>query len=203
MIGIIDYKAGNIKSVINAFNYVGYDCELVSRPEALKNYDRIVLPGVGAFGEAMARLRAENMDDAIKEFVCSGRAFLGVCLGMQLLFDRSFEFGSNEGLGLIKGEAVKFDTNKFDQALKIPHIGWNALEFTRQMPINAGLKSIEYLYFVHSYHAVCDDKFVLAKTGYGYDFVSAVAHENIYGFQPHPEKSHDVGLKILENFGRL
>ena len=143
------------------------------------------------------------MDEAIKEAVKSGKAFIGICLGMQLLFEKSFEFGEHEGLSLLPGEVVKFDEAKFDKPLKIPHVGWNTLEFKQDCPLRLGLKELEYLYFVHSYHVVCDDKFALAKTTYGYEFTSAVQHENLFGFQPHPEKSHEVGLKILENFARL
>ncbi|MBR8461713.1 imidazole glycerol phosphate synthase subunit HisH [Campylobacter sp. faydin G-140] len=203
MIGIVDYGAGNIRSVINAFELLGSKCELVNEPERLIKYDRVILPGVGAFGEAMTKLRATNLDDAISEFVKSGRPFLGICLGMQLLFETSDEFGKNDGLGLIEGRVVKFDISKFNSPLKIPHVGWNTMKFIKQTPINTGLKDDEYLYFVHSYHAICDDKFVLAKSEYGYEFVSAVVYENVYGFQPHPEKSHNVGLKILSNFKEL
>ena len=203
MIAIIDYGAGNIKSVINAFKFLGYECVLVSEPDSLKEYSHIVLPGVGAFGEAMKKLKFNGVDEAIKEAVKSGKAFMGICLGMQLLFEKSFEFGEHEGLSLLPGEVVKFDEAKFDKPLKIPHVGWNTLSFKQNGPLNLGLKELGYLYFVHSYHVVCDDKFALAKTGYGYEFTSAVQHENLFGFQPHPEKSHDVGLKILENFTRL
>jgi imidazole glycerol phosphate synthase, glutamine amidotransferase subunit len=203
MIAIVDYGAGNIKSVINAFNFLDKKCVLVSDPESLKDYSHIVLPGVGAFGEAMKKLKHNGMDEAIKEAVKNGKTFIGICLGMQLLFEKSFEFGEYEGLGLIAGEVIKFDEAKFDKPLKIPHIGWNTLEFKQKSPLNFGLKELEYLYFVHSYHVVCDDKFTLAKTVYGYEFTSAVWHENVFGLQPHPEKSHEVGLKILENFARL
>ena len=203
MIAVIDYGAGNIKSVINAFKFLDKKCGLVSEPESLKEYSHIVLPGVGAFGEAIKKLKINSMDEAIKEAVKSGKAFIGICLGMQLLFEKSYEFGEHEGLGLIAGEVIKFDEAKFDKPLKIPHVGWNALLFKQNGPLNLGLKELEYLYFVHSYHVVCDDKFALAKTGYGYEFTSAVQHENVFGFQPHPEKSHEVGLKILENFARL
>ena len=203
MIAIIDYGAGNIKSVINAFNFLDKKSVLVSDPENLKEYSHIVLPGVGAFGEAMEKLKNNGMDEAIKEAVKSGKAFIGICLGMQLLFEKGFEFGEHAGLGLIAGDVVKFDESRFDKPLKIPHIGWNTLEFKQKSPLNFGLKELEYLYFVHSYHVVCDDKFILAKTIYGYEFTSAVWHENVFGFQPHPEKSHEVGLKILENFARL
>ena len=203
MIAVIDYGAGNIKSVINAFKFLDKKCVLVSEPESLKEYSRIVLPGVGAFGEAIKKLKHNGMDEAIKEAVRSGKAFIGICLGMQLLFEKSYEFGEHEGLGLIAGEVIKFDEVKFDRPLKIPHVGWNTLLFKQNGSLNLGLKELEYLYFVHSYHVVCDDKFALAKTTYGYEFTSAVQHENIFGFQPHPEKSHEVGLKILEKFARL
>lgn len=203
MIAIVDYGAGNIKSVINAFNFLGKKCVLVSDPESLKGCSHIVLPGVGAFGEAMKKLKHNGMDEAIKEAVKNGKAFIGICLGMQLLFEKGFEFGEHAGLGLITGDVVKFDESRFDKPLKIPHIGWNTLEFKQKSPLNFGLKELEYLYFVHSYHVVCDDKFILAKTTYGYEFTSAVWHENVFGFQPHPEKSYEVGLKILENFARL
>ena len=203
MIAIIDYGAGNIKSVINAFDFLDKKCTLVSKPENLKEYSHIVLPGVGAFGEAITKLKNNGMDEAVKEAVKSGKAFIGICLGMQLLFERSFEFGEHEGLSLLPGKVVKFNEANFDKPLKIPHIGWNALEFKQNSPLILGLKKLEYLYFVHSYHVVCDDKFALAKTTYGYEFTSAVWHENIFRFQPHPEKSHEAGLKILENFARL
>ena len=203
MIGIIDYNAGNIRSVKNALSFCGAKFELVSTPEQVLRSDKILLPGVGAFGEAMAKLKSANLDEAIKEFVASGRYFLGICLGMQLLFDKSEEFGSSDGLGLINGKVIKFDESKFGANLKIPHMGWNTLEFTRLAPINSGLESSVYAYFVHSYHAVCDDKFALAKTTYGYEFVSAVCKENVFGFQPHPEKSHENGIKIIKNFTEL
>ncbi|MBE2986872.1 imidazole glycerol phosphate synthase subunit HisH [Campylobacter sp. RM12920] len=203
MIGIIDYKAGNIQSVINAFAKVGASCKLVSQANELKNYDKVVLPGVGAFAEAMNRLKDANMHTAIHEFILTGKPFLGICLGMQLLFEQSDEFGVTNGLGLIKGKVVKFDKAKFSSPLKIPHVGWNTINFTKKTPINQGLKELEYLYFVHSFHAICQDDAVLGESEYGYKFVSAVAKDNIYGFQPHPEKSHNVGLKILENFKEL
>ena len=202
MIAIIDYGAGNIKSVINAFDFLDKKCTLVSKPENLKEYSHIVLPehydhSADYLDKQLASLR--KAEEAVK----SGKAFIGICLGMQLLFERSFEFGEHKGLSLLPGEVVKFNEANFDKPLKIPHIGWNALEFKQNSPLNLGLKRLEYLYFVHSYHVVCDDKFALAKTTYGYEFTSAVWHENIFGFQPHPEKSHEAGLKILENFARL
>ncbi|MCR4941305.1 MAG: imidazole glycerol phosphate synthase subunit HisH [Campylobacter sp.] len=203
MIAIIDYGAGNIQSVRNAIEKVGAKCELVSDANVLKNYDKAILPGVGAFAQAMQKLKNANMHEAIKEFCKSGKAFLGICLGLQLLFEQSEEFGTYEGLGLLKGRIVRFDESKFDKALKIPHVGWNTVHFAKQTPINLGLREFEYLYFVHSYHLLCDDDVKLGTSEYGYEFVSAVAHENIFAFQAHPEKSHDVGLKILRNFKDL
>jgi len=158
MIAIIDYGAGNIKSVINAFKFLGHECVLLSEPGSLKEHSHIVLPGVGAFGEAMKKLKFNGMDEAIKEAVKSGKAFIGICLGMQLLFEKSFEFGEHEGLSLLPGEVVKFDETKFDKPLKIPHVGWNTLEFKQNSPLRLGLKELEYLYFVHSYHVVCTCK---------------------------------------------
>ena len=203
MIGIIDYDAGNLQSVINAFEKLNLSARLVKNAEELTKFERIILPGVGAFGEAMKKLKASNLDEAIKDFVASGRPFLGICLGMQLLFEKSSEFGEHAGLGLLRGEVVKFDDTKFDEPLKVPHTGWNVINFVRETPINRGLKKSEYLYFVHSYHVVCDENAVLGSSEYGYKFTSAVAVDNVFGFQPHPEKSHDTGLKILQNFGRL
>jgi glutamine amidotransferase len=211
MIGIVDYNMGNLGSVINAFVKVGANSKLVSDPDLLSGYDRIVLPGVGAFGDAMDALSSNGMDQAIHSFVRSGKPLMGTCLGMQLLFDSSEEFGEHEGLGLVPGQVVRFDETKFDHKLKIPHMGWNEL-FVQKTTVGAdpsvcplfdGLPEDFYLYFVHSYHVVCDDRYAIGKTHYGYEFVSAVQHENIYGFQPHPEKSHDNGLKILENFVNL
>lgn len=202
-IGIIDYGAGNLQSVINAFKFVGFEAKLLKNADELAKFDKVVLPGVGAFALAMNRLKELNMDEAIREFTKSGKPFLGICLGMQLLFDESDEFGVSKGLSLINGRVEKFNETKFKTPLKIPHIGWNALNFTRKTPINANLSDSEYLYFVHSYHVVCEPKFALATSEYGYEFISAVCADNIYGFQPHPEKSSDAGLKILQNFGRL
>mgnify|MGYP001677574231 FL=1 len=247
MIGIVDYGAGNIQSVMNALSFCGAKFCLARSSEELLSCDKALLPGVGAFGEAMDRLRASGMDDAIKEFVASGRYFLGICLGMQLLFEQSEEFGARSGLGILPGRVVKFDKTKFnirgaesksenmkfrentkfgsDEAefnsdgaepsercgqnftrsenLKIPHVGWNSAHFIKRSPINAGLGEFEYLYFVHSYHVLCAREITLATTFYGYEFASAIWRENVFAFQPHPEKSHDAGIKIIKNFTEL
>ena len=207
MIGIVDYKMGNLASVINAFAKVGADATLESDPSKLDQYDKLILPGVGAYGDAMEHLKANGMDEAVKAFAASGKPLLGICLGMQLLFESSEEFAKDEngtkGLGLIPGKVVAFDEKKFDHPLKVPHMGWNELFQQKETPIFKGLDQDFYLYFVHSFHAVCDDQYVIGKTHYGYEFVSAVQNKNIYGIQPHPEKSHENGLKIIENFAKL
>ena len=203
MIGIVDYNMGNLASVINAFEIVGVDIAVESDPSKLKNYDKLILPGVGAFGDAMEHLKSNGMDRAVKEYASNGKPLLGICLGMQLLFESSEEFGSNEGLGLIEGKVVAFDESKFDHKLKVPHMGWNEMFKQNDTKLFDGLDKEFYLYFVHSFHAVCDDKYTIGKTYYGYEFVSAVNKENIYGIQPHPEKSHENGLKIIENFVKL
>jgi len=209
VIGIVDYNMGNLASVINAFAKVGVDASLESDPAKLSQYDKLILPGVGAFADAMKHLKSNGMDEAVKKFAQSRKPLLGICLGMQLLFESSEEFGSTEGLGLIPGKVVAFDEDKFDHPLKVPHMGWNEMFQMKNEKLEIrnelfdGLPDDFYLYFVHSFHTVCEDKYAIGKTHYGYEFVSAVQNGNIYGIQPHPEKSHDNGLKIIENFAKL
>jgi len=203
VIGIVDYKMGNLASVINAFVKVGVVATLESDPSKLNQYDKLILPGVGAFGDAMTNLKENGMDEAVKNFATTGKPLLGICLGMQLLFESSEEFGATQGLGLIPGKVIAFNESRFDHTLKVPHMGWNELFVQKETPIFEGLPKEFYLYFVHSYHAVCDDAYAIGKTHYGYEFVSAVRNGNIYGIQPHPEKSHNNGLKIIENFAKL
>ena len=197
-IGIVDYNMGNLASVKNAFKKIKADAEVVSDAEKIKHYDKLVFPGVGAFGDAMVHLKETDLDEALKEFIKSGKYVLGVCLGMQLLFDESEEFGKHEGLGIIPGSVVKFECKKN----KVPHMGWNKMFFVKDNPLFLGLSN-PYLYFVHSYHVVCDEKYVIGRSIYEYEFVSAVNKDNVFGVQPHPEKSHNEGLKILENFVKL
>jgi glutamine amidotransferase len=194
---------GNLASVINAFKKVGADARLESNPSKIFQYDKLILPGVGAFGDAMEHLQSNGMDEAVKAYASSGKPLLGICLGMQLLFESSEEFGSTKGLGLIPGKVVAFDEPKFDHPQKVPHMGWNELFVQNNTAIFDGLEKDFYLYFVHSFHAICDDKYAIGKTHYGYEFVSAVQNNNIYGIQPHPEKSHENGLKIIENFVKI
>ena len=200
MIGIVDYNMGNLASVINAFAKVGVDATLESDPTKLGQYDKLILPGVGAFGDAMEHLKENGMDEAVIAYAKIGKPLLGICLGMQLLLESSDEFGKHEGLGLIPGIVRKFDTSRFKTPLKVPHMGWNELFVKKQSPLFNGLEDEIYLYFVHSYHAICEEQYTLGVTEYGYSFASAINRDNIYGFQPHPEKSHDNGLKILKNF---
>jgi len=203
MIALIDYNMGNLRSVKNAFEKIGSSVDIVCDADKLKNYDKIILPGVGAYKDAMDSLNSAGMKEAIVEFANSGKPLLGICLGMQLLLESSEEFGFTQGLGLVPGKVEEFDKTKFDTRLKVPHMGWNELFIQKKSPLFQGLSDEIYLYFVHSFHATCEDKYAIGKTFYGYEFVSAVQKDNIFGFQPHPEKSHDNGLKILKNFTRI
>jgi len=203
MIAIIDYNMGNLASVQNALAKIGAESRIVSEPNDVKNYDKVLLPGVGAFGDAMEHLCQNGMDEAVKEFAKSGKPMLGICLGMQLLFSKSLEFGEHKGLDLIPGEVVPFDENMFNKPHKVPHMGWNELFVQKDTPIFKNLPKEFYLYFVHSFHAVTTDDYAIGKTWYGYEFVSAVQNGNIFGIQPHPEKSHENGLEILRNFVQM
>lgn len=203
MIALIDYRMGNLRSVSNAFEKIGSKATVVKDPADLQKYDKAILPGVGAFGDAMEHLSENGMDEAIKDFAKIGKPVLGICLGMQLLLESSEEFGDTNGLGLIPGKVTAFDKSKFTQRLKVPHMGWNALHVRQASPLFTGLPEQIYLYFVHSFHATCKDDFVIGSSEYGYEFAAAIQKENIFGFQPHPEKSHENGLKILKNFVEL
>ena len=198
MIAIVDYGMGNLRSVQKAFEYLGYDAAITDQGKALENASHIVLPGVGAFRDAIAALKAKDLDGMIKKEVAEGKPFLGICLGMQMLFDRSSEDGEYEGLGLIGGEVVRFDTD-----LKIPHIGWNTLYYNKRTALFDGIDD-NYFYFVHSYHAAKVAKEDVETTCvYGYEFVASVNRDNVWGVQFHPEKSGDTGLKVLKNFGAI
>jgi len=200
-IAIIDYGMGNLRSVEKAFAYVGYDAFIAHTPEEVLKGTHVVLPGVGGFRECMANLKACGMDEAVYESIRRGRPFLGICLGLQLLFSESEEFGLHKGLDIIKGRVVRLRPEK---GLKIPHMGWNQLEIVREVPHLAGIENNSYVYFVHSYHVVPEERDIIATfTDYGGEFVSSIYKDNIFACQFHPEKSHTVGLKILKNFGTL
>ena len=200
MIAIVDYGVGNLFSLASSFRAIGADIEVVSAPEKLSSFDKIVLPGVGAFGDAAEKLRQSGMAEAVIREAKAGKPVLGICLGMQLLLEKSFEYGEHTGLGLIPGE-IRPIADVIPSDLKIPHIGWNALHLNRpDCPIFKYLKEGDYVYFVHSYYgADCEDS-VIATTEYGATLTAAVASGNVMGTQFHPEKSGDVGLAILRAF---
>ena len=202
MLGIVDYNIGNLASVQNAILKVGESAKIESDPSKLKDYDKIILPGVGAFGDAMEHLQKSGMQEAILEFIKSGKFLLGICLGMQLLFQKSYEFGEHSGLGLLEGEIIHFEKATLKKGEKIPHMGWNLVKKVKNSALLEGLEDSFYLYFVHSYY-LGESKNAIGMYHYGIDFVSNVQKENIFGIQPHPEKSHNVGLKILKNFVKL
>jgi glutamine amidotransferase len=197
MIAIIDYGAGNLRSVRNTLTYLGADVKTVSTPDQLEGTDKIVLPGVGAFGAGIDALRAAGFEEPIKAAVAAGVPLIGICLGMQYLFESSDEMGDHKGLGLLPGRVTRFPAN----GLKVPHMGWNQLHIRQANPLLAGVENGAYAYFVHSYYVeAADARDVIATTDYGIDYASVVARGNIFGIQPHPEKSQSVGQQILRNF---
>lgn len=202
MIGIANYGIGNLASVQNAIKKLGEKSIITQDPQNLKSFDRLILPGVGAFGDAMQNLKNSGMQEAILEFAKSGKPLLGICLGMQLLFQKSYEFGEHLGLGLLEGEVVCFKTEKLEANQKIPHMGWNLVAKHKESPLLNGLQSPFYLYFVHSYYIQNLDNAV-GISQYGVKFASIIQKDNIFGIQPHPEKSHNLGLRILQNFINL
>lgn len=204
MITIIDFGGGNLRSVQKSIEYVGFPAEITSDPEIIRKASHIVFPGNGAFGDCMAGLRDQNIIPAIDEVIKKGNPFLGICIGMQTLCERSYEFGTHDGLGYIKGEVNRFPDDILKNGMKIPHTGWNSIHFKENHPVFKDIPQDSYFYFVHSYYLTCDNQEnVLGVTNYGIDFVSAIIYENITGVQFHPEKSQKAGLKLLENFCNL
>jgi glutamine amidotransferase len=201
MIAIIDYQMGNLRSVQKGFEKVGHEAVITSDPAVLEQADKVVLPGVGAFGDAIAELKRREMVEPIRRIVDSGKPFLGICLGLQLLFDVSYEGGVHEGLGIVPGEVVRFD---LPAEFKVPHMGWNQLNFLQPSPLVAGLADGVYCYFVHSYYVVPKDREVIAaETDYGGPFCSMIRRDNLFATQFHPEKSQRDGLHMLANFAQL
>ncbi|NBC87365.1 MAG: imidazole glycerol phosphate synthase subunit HisH [Bacteroidetes bacterium] len=208
MVTIIDYGIGNLRSIEKAFRAVGADVLRTDDPDAIATAERLVLPGVGAFGSCINEIRSREVEDAIHAAIDRGIPFLGVCVGMQLLFDEGLEHGTHQGLGLLPGQVVHFHraANGETTDLKVPHMGWNVLSPTRSSPLFDGLDEggEPYVYFVHSYHAVAADASdVLATSSYGHAFPAVVQRDNVFGVQFHPEKSQYHGLRILENFTQL
>ena len=200
MIAIINYGVGNLFSLESSFNAIGQDVKVTSDAEDLKKAERIILPGVGAFEDAAKKLKSSGLAEPLLEEVKKGKPILGICLGMQLLFEKSFEFGEHEGLNLIPG-SVRYIGEVIPAGLKIPQIGWNSLQLGVRSEESGIIKNEgEYVYFVHSYAAFCDEKFITATTNYGADLTAAVQNKNVYGVQFHPEKSGNVGLNILRAF---
>lgn len=202
MIAIIDYGVGNLRSVEKAFQFIGCEAKVSSDASFILNSDAVVLPGVGAFADAMENLKNAGMVHVVKEAIASDKLFLGICLGMQLLFDYSQEGGERvEGLGVLKGAIKQLPTN---MDLKIPHMGWNSLNIKNNSILFRNITENPYVYFVHSYYLDAEDKsIVIATTNYGIEFDVAVAKENVFGTQFHPEKSGKVGLSILKNWAGL
>jgi imidazole glycerol-phosphate synthase subunit HisH len=201
MITILDYSVNNLRSVQKAFEHLGHPTLVTSDPDTVAKAEKLVLPGVGAFGEAMRNLNSKELVEPIIDAVAGGKHVMGVCLGMQLLFDWSEELGLYQGLGILPGKVVKFPELP---DLKVPHMGWSRLHFPRPSGLYAGLEEGERTYFVHSYHVVPEDeKVIVAQGEHGVPFVAGVQRDNVMGAQFHPEKSSAAGLKILDNFARL
>ncbi len=199
-IAIIDYKMGNIQSVQKAFNYMGFDAELTKSKKKIKDSFGLVLPGVGAFGDAVKNLTNADIFALIIDEIKKGKPFLGICLGLQLLFENSEENKDINGLSIFKGSVKKFKMKN----LKIPHIGWNQINIVKRNPLLKEIKNNSFFYFVHSYYvSPKNKKIITTTTDYGIKFVSGVNKDNIFAFQFHPEKSHNEGLKIINNFGGL
>lgn len=199
MVGIIDYGVGNLFSLKSSFKYIGINADIVSDEKAISRCDRLILPGVGAFGDAADALRESKLDSVIKSIAKEGTPLMGICLGMQLLFEKGLEFGEHAGLGLIPGKVVSIEP--VVNGNKIPHIGWNALRFTENKgDIYINTNDGEFVYFVHSFHADCPDEYITAKAEYGTMLTASVQNGNVMGTQYHPEKSGDAGLMILRSF---
>ncbi len=202
MIAVIDYGMGNLRSVSKALERVGAEVRVTSDAAEIAAADGVVLPGVGAFARSVQNLESAGLKSAVYKAVDSGRPFLGICVGMQILFEESDEFGRVEGLGILPGRVRRFEPS--DHELKVPHMGWNQLRFCRRPPHFCGIEEGERFYFVHSYFVeTADDGIVAARTCYGEDFVSCAWRDNLVATQFHPEKSQSLGLRVLENFRRL
>ena len=202
MVAIIDYGVGNLFSLKSSLKEIGAEAVVTSDEKVIAEADRIILPGVGAFEDAARKLRDSGMADVVKREAAAGKPMMGICLGMQLMFDVGYEYGVHEGLGLIRG-SVRPIADVIPEGYKIPHIGWNLLKFRKESPLFKYIKEDDYVYFVHSYYAAECDESVIAVTEYGADLTAAVANGNVYGCQYHPEKSGEVGMKILKAFMEL
>ena len=202
MIAIMNYGIGNLGSVKNALDFLGFDAKITSDPSEILSADKVILPGVGAFSIAMDTFKSYGFVEVVNKLMEKNTPILGICVGMQMLFQESEEYGIHEGLGLLQGRIIKFKQTVDNITYKIPQMGWNQIHVVKDNPLLNGL-DLKDVYFVHSYHAKCDSKEnVLMTCDYGYEFACAVVRDNIYGVQFHPEKSHDFGMALLENFVR-
>ena len=197
MIAIIDYGAGNLQSVKKALDFIGAESLVTSKASEIENASACILPGVGSFGDAMNCMTESGLCEAVKKAALGSKPFLGICLGLQLLFDSSEESPGVSGLGILKGRVKRFPS---DMGLKIPHIGWNSTDIKKPCPIYDGIADGSFVYFVHSYYAKCDQQYVVSYTNYGVKVPSCVEFRNVYGMQFHPEKSGEKGLEMLERF---
>lgn len=202
MIAIIDYGVGNLFSLVSSLKAIGVDAVVTGDSQVIKSADKLILPGVGAFADAAKKLRDTGLDKVVLEEANRGKPLMGICLGMQMLFEKSFEYGEHQGLGLISGQVIPME-NTIPLNLKIPHIGWNALKFKQKSPIFKYINEGDCVYFVHSYYAENCDKNLIATSEYGKELTAAVQKGNIYGCQFHPEKSGKVGLNILKAFSEI
>ncbi len=202
MIRIIDYGVGNLFSLKSSLRAIGIDADYTGNPAEIRKADKLILPGVGAFRDAREALRSTGLDRVVQEEAGKGKPLMGICLGMQMLFDWSYEYGEYEGLGLIPGEIVPME-GRIPKDLPIPHIGWNELALKQPSPLMKNTANGDYVYFVHSYYAETPAEYVIATTDYGVEMTAAVQKDNVYGCQFHPEKSSEVGLSILKVFCEL
>ena len=202
MIRIIDYGVGNLFSLRSSLRAIGIDADYTGNPAEIRKADKLILPGVGAFRDAREALRSTGLDRVVQEEAGRGKPLMGICLGMQMLFDRSYEYGEYEGLGLIPGEIVPME-GRIPKDLPIPHIGWNELMLKQPSPLMKNTANGDYVYFVHSYYAETPAEYVIATTDYGVEMTAAVQKDNVYGCQFHPEKSSEGGLSILKAFCEL
>ncbi|MDC0295672.1 imidazole glycerol phosphate synthase subunit HisH [bacterium] len=201
MITIVDYQMGNLRSVQKAIERVGGKAKISSDPNEISDAEKLILPGVGAFGDAMSEIRRRDLANPIRDFVSAGRPFLGICLGLQLLFERGFENGEHEGLGILGGDVVRFD---LPSSYKVPHMGWNTVEKCTEAPILKDMAIDSHFYFVHSYYVRPTDPSIVAlNCNYDFDFCAMVWRDNLYATQFHPEKSQSNGLQLLEHFRHL
>lgn len=200
MIAVVDYGVGNLFSLVSSLRFIGVRAEVTADERVLRKADGIILPGVGAFADAREKLRTSGLEPVVREEVAKGKPFLGICLGMQMLFERSCEYGVHEGLGFIPGEVVPL---RLPEGMKVPHMGWNSLQILRECPLLAHVDNGEYVYYVHSYYATGCGAYTAAVSEYGVPVTGVVARGNVYGTQFHPEKSGDTGLMILRAFKEI